>query len=167
MIITKNINLGYVGEIKGYKGDLTQLIRGMDTNNISIVKDVNLMDSHTTMVVDCYTYLVFPKSGTLTIYKQLPLINNDSIFYWKETKANGRLFYNSVVDIGEFRFRCGLNMETGIGTVCTYIRRYNSNYAKLRTIYINDKAVDNEAFIETIDNYIKEFKESINGSVSI
>ena len=82
MINTKKVNLGYVGEVKGYKGDIKVLIQCMDTDNATPVDNVNLMNTHITERIGDDTYLIFTVDGTSRIYKQLPLVSNDDIFRW-------------------------------------------------------------------------------------
>lgn len=162
MINTKKINLGYVGEVKGYKGDIKALIQCMDTDNATPIDDINLMETHITEKIGDETFLVFTTNGTSRIYKQLPLVDNDDTFRWeKRTWANGRQEMFAKVDMGMFRFCCTANTEFGDGRVNVYLLTNPKYNGKIDTIFIEDFAADNDAFLEAINEYINNFVNKV------
>ena len=162
MIITKKINLGYVGEIKGYKGNVRDLISMMDTDNATVADNVNLMEAHTTECINGVNYLIYTKNETITIYKQLPLVHDDDVFRWKTpnwTRDKQTALF-AQVDKGMFRFCCTAYTETGRGRInvyMTYGRRMNGQVDQFNI----DNEADNEAFLDAINNYISEFVNKV------
>lgn len=160
MISTKNVNLGFVGEVSGYKGDMKALIRCMDTDNVTPVDNVKLMDTHTTERIDNDIYLIYTKNGTSKIYKQLPLVYNDDVFRWTERKPHCKGQYKMLlasVDRGILRFCCTAYPETGEGVIKVYCTLRGRNPGLIDGIRIDDVAADNEAFLDGINRYIDYF----------
>ena len=162
MIKTRKINLGYVGEVKGYKGDIKQLIKCMDTENVEIVNNIDLMDTHVTEHIDKDTYLIYTKNGTSTIYKQLPLVHNDDIFRWEEkTWSGGHTEMFAKVDKGMFRFCCCATTSDGTGRINVYMLSNTRCNGKIDTISLRNVSADNEVFIDAINDYISEFVNKV------
>ena len=160
MISTKTINLGYVGEVSGYKGDMKGLIKCMDTDNVAPVNNVDLMETHITERINKDTYLIYTKNGTSRIYKQLPLVYDDDTFKWEEREyrtKGGYKYMFAKVDKGMFRFCCTAVTETGNGRINVYMLSNLRSNGLINTINITEESADNEAFTDAINKYIEEF----------
>lgn len=161
-MITRKINLGLVGEVSNYNGDMRTLIQCMNTENITPVDGVDIMDTHSTEYIGSDTYLIYTRNGVSKIYKQIPIVHNDDTFRWTERKwNNNRKAMFAEVDKGMFKFCCTAYTDTGEGLISIYMKKYMKRNGKIKSVRIVDKAADNEAFLDGINGFIRDFVNDV------
>jgi len=93
------------------------------------------------------------------IYAELPLVIDDDTFSWKEnTRYNSK---EATVVRGHFEYLCIVNADGNGKVIVRYNKceNYHRNRVTIAEFYVDDAY--NERFIEAIDKWTKEFKESI------
>lgn len=168
MIRTKNINAGFVGEVCGYNGDIRELIKCMNTENITPTSEINMMESHMTEKIDGDTFFIFSNNERTKIYKLLPLVKNDGVFRWERAKwmkEKGQNVLFCKIEKGMFRFCCTYYLDDGTGRVNVYMNTVTGHGRKSGDIdgfwLDKDIAADNDAFIDSINEWISMFVNKV------
>lgn len=158
----RRIKLGYIGEIKNFKGNNKELLELFDLESYTVKENVDLMQSHQRVQYGKYIFLVFENKNTREVYRLLPLVVDDEIFNWKELRphCNWRetqhLF--SRVECGLLTF-C-VNYYTNDGSVRINVFFHNRTTSPIHTIRLNDGDYSNEEILKAMKDYIEDFKLS-------
>lgn len=93
------------------------------------------------------------------VYTELPLIIDDNNFKWKEnSKYNSK---EAVIIRNNFEYLCIANADGNGKIIVRYIKCENHHRNKVSIAEIDVSEVCNERFLRAIDEWTKEFKESI------
>ena len=163
----RNIKLGYIGEIKNYKGTNLDLLKMFDLNSYTeVTKEIDLTQTHERLMIDRYVYLVFSYNNERKIYRILPNVVDDDILKWKEVFIPSRKNYtqqlNAQVHCGFLQF--GVNYFTTDGSLTIYvsINAQNTMDKVLAILRYSDCEIDNEFILTEIKKYVEKFKNAAN-----
>ena len=93
------------------------------------------------------------------VYTELSLIIDDKNFKWKEnTKYNSK---EAMLIRNNFEYLCIANADGNGKVIVRYIKCENYHRNKVTIAELDVENVCNEKFLEVIDKWTKEFKESI------
>lgn len=93
------------------------------------------------------------------LYQERPLVINDKNFKWKyNSKYNSK---ESTIKRGEFEYQCIVHASGNGKVIVRYIKGENFHRNKVTIAEFSVEEAYNERFLEAIDKWTKEFKESI------
>ena len=104
-------------------------------------------------------YYVYHNKENLILFKEVPLLMDDDNFHWKDnTKYDAK---ETVIRMGAFEYQCIVNSDGGGKVIVRYVKCENFHRTKVTIAEFDVKNAYNESFIEAINKWNKEFKESI------
>lgn len=124
----------------------------------------NIINTYEKIVIDGDIYYLHEKWVSHTehpiyIYKEIPLIINDENFIWKDnTKYNSK---EAIITRGSFEYLCIVNADGNGKVIVRYTKGENFHRTRVTIAEFNVPNAYNEVFLEAIDKWTKEFKNSI------
>lgn len=161
-IETRKVNLGYIGEIDNYNGNLENALAALNTNQIKENCHIDMTDPHDKRKFDNDVYYIFYYENTAKIYKQIPLVKDNEVFTWHERTLKNRVRNMwTTVKMGCLTFNITAYTETGDVAIRVGYGRgpfclgasYMDNY------WLRGKGYDNCDILESILAYVKNIKE--------
>ena len=168
---TKELRLGLVAEIRGNKvKNIEGFLNTIDTNTVLETEEwmygnnkVDMTQTHRKIKHDGDIYYVFEHGDFIRIYKLLPSVQNDDVFYWLDKSCYIRgTKYNRLwcsLEYGELTFNIMYYVQE---VKCTIIVRYNG--VEIGRVIVDDCIINNEVVKQAIDDYkyklLKEMKKS-------
>jgi hypothetical protein len=92
------------------------------------------------------------------IYKELPLIRNDNLFFWKEDPKHGCLI--AVLPSGNFEYHCIYKADGDAVVDVKYVACENRHANKVTLATIDVIHASNEAICEAIAEWKEDFKRN-------
>ena len=138
-----------------------------EKNNKTIVDDVNKSRRFYHEIVCPYThyeydgedYYLERSEGFYILYKVVPLLINDGEFDWKENaKYNSK---EAIITRGMFEYQCIVNADGNGKVIVRYVKCENLHRNKVTIAEFDVPNAYNEVFLEEINRWNKEFKDSI------
>ncbi len=166
MVITKNIRVAYIGKIQNFKGDPKDALSLLDTENGTIVDDLDMTRSHETVFYDNEIYYVFPNVDGLDqntmFYKKLPSVTNDNLFSWTKKLVginNKRPCYFATVNSGcSLRFVIRYDYRGEDAQISIYF-----NHGLMHTVHMTDTSISNDIIRKKISKLRKNIEKIITG----
>ena len=151
----KELRLGLVTEVRGNKvKNIEDFLKTINTSHVTEFDrpygsdEIDMTQTHRKIKYEGDIYYVFEYGNSIKIFKLLPSVENDDMFYWLDKSCNNVNKLWCSLEYGELTFNIMYYIQE---VKCSIIVRYNK--VEIGRIIIDDCTINNEVIKEAIDNY--------------
>ena len=154
----KKVRLAYLGSVSGVKGtdnDLINMFRNATPNE---KRTPYFGAPYRKVNFDHEEYYIFETTDGNTVYKSIPLVDDDEIFHWETyTRRNKGKYMKCQVDLGMYHFNL-------------YIADIKENHVRISLVYRSNKEVtsshmyecDNKALLKEMEGMLHQISSHAN-----